>query len=236
MHFSYFITALANCKHEKIAIFPSLCYDKRGDDMEKRDNYQIQAQQAQAHFLRYDQQALIEKLRLPCDTDYLYPTMLCRRYRLCRKTGNLERWNGAWEDANTFGEVMTLLDLLCDSKPERSISGRWKQMRDFGLMFHRSLLEERDVWAQRFTADLPGLHRACMALNAQALSIGDAAYAIELFDGLCICLQVWCGDEEFPARLRLLWDENALQYIKYETMYFARDLLLQRIWQLMQTN
>ena len=62
----------------------------------------------------------------------------------------------------------------------------------------------------------------------------DAAYAIELFDGLCIALQLWLGDEEFPARLRFLWDENALMYLKYETMYFARALLLRRLEKIMQ--
>jgi len=42
-------------------------------------------------------------------------------------------------------------------------------------------------------------------------------------------VQLWFGEEEFPACLRLLWDENALMYIKYETMYFAKGLLLKKI-------
>jgi len=33
----------------------------------------------------------------------------------------------------------------------------------------------------------------------------------------------------FPPNLRFLWDENADQYIRYETMYFAKALLLNRI-------
>ena len=37
------------------------------------------------------------------------------------------------------------------------------------------------------------------------------------------------GDEEFPPGLRFLWDENALMYIRYETMYYAKGLLLQRL-------
>lgn len=59
--------------------------------------------------------------------------------------------------------------------------------------------------------------------------MGDAAYAIELFDGLSIVVQLWLGDEEFPPNLRFLWDENALDYIRYETMYFAKGMLLERI-------
>ena len=36
-------------------------------------------------------------------------------------------------------------------------------------------------------------------------------------------------DEDFPAGLRFLWDENATMYLKYETMYFAVGLLRQRM-------
>lgn len=197
--------------------------------MEKRDNYKIQADQAKACFLTYDQEKLIAKLNLEYDAQYLYPYLLRTKYRLCRRTGYLEKWQGNWVDGNSFEEVMTLLDLICDSREDRCVSGKWKQMRDFGLMFHRSLLEERDEWAQRFQQNPEGLRRACIALGGTALQQGDIAYAIELFDGLPIAVQFWEGDEEFPPRLRLMWDENALQYIKYETMYFARSLLLRRI-------
>ena len=108
-------------------------------------------------------------------------------------------------------------------------------MQSFGLMFHQNLLEDqRDSYADRFSGDLEGFCLACEALGGTPLPHGDAAYAIELFDGLCIALQLWLGDEEFPARLRFLWDENALMYLKYETMYFARALLLRRLEKIMQ--
>ena len=192
------------------------------------DNYLIQAAQAKVCFLRYDQDKLIEKLHLAADDQYLYTAMFSTPYRIHRKTGDIDRLEGeTWVDVGTHSEVMTLLDLVCDSKQERFLSGKLKNMADFGLMFHQSLLEERDPWAQRFQDNLEGFRRACTALKGKPLPIGDAAYAIELFDGLCIGLQLWLGDEEFPPNLRFLWDENALMYIKYETMYYARGLLLQ---------
>ena len=52
---------------------------------------------------------------------------------------------------------------------------------------------------------------------------------MERFDGLRIGVLFWAGDEEFLPRLRYLWDENAKQYIRYETMYFAVNLLLRRL-------
>lgn len=204
--------------------------------MARVNNYLIQAQQARDRFLTYDQQKLIDKLKLKFDDCYLYTTMLCKQYRISRTTGDLQRQEGdTWVDGNSFGEVMTLMDLVCDSREDRFLSCRWKNMGDFGLRFHRNLLEGAvDPWAEKFQADPEGFRRACQALQGTPLPNGDIAYAIELFDGLCMALQLWFGDEEFPASLRILWDENANMYIRYETMYFAKGLLLDRIAQLMQ--
>lgn len=198
--------------------------------MERRDNYQIQADRAKQLFLRFDQQKLIRKFGLKADATYLYVNFLCKLYRIHRETADISYREGeAWKDGNSFGEVMTLLDLVCDSREDRYLSGRWKDMLSFGRMFHGNLLNERDPWAVKFDADPEGLRRACLALNGKLFPQGDVAYAIELFDGLQVVVQLWQSDEEFPPSLRFLWDENALMYLKYETMHFARGLILQRI-------
>ena len=205
--------------------------------MARTNNYLLQAAQAKRYFLTYDQDALIRKLHLPCDEDFLYPVLFSRRYRLSRKTGDLERKEeGIWQDANTFEEVMTLLDFVCDSREDRFVSGRWKNMADFGRAFHQNLLEERDPNAELFQSRAEDFRTACAALGGKPLSTGDIAYSIEVFDGLPLLVQLWFGDEEFPARLRYLWDENALLYLKYETMYFAKGLLLERLKAEMEEN
>ena len=199
--------------------------------MARGNNYLIQARQAKERFLTYDQQKLIGKLDLKADENFLYVSMLSQTYRIDRTTGNMEReTESGWADGNSYEEVMTLLDLLCDSREDRFLSGRWKNMSSFGLMFHQNLLEDqRDPWAEKFQNDQEGFRKACQALGGVPLPNGDIAYAIELFDGLQIAIQLWLGDEEFPPNLRFLWDENANMYIRYETMYFAKALLLQRI-------
>ena len=206
--------------------------------MARTNNYLIQARQAKQRFLTYDSQALIRKLTLKADEDFLYVPMLCQTYRIRRTTGDMERFDGAaWVDANSYEEVMTLLDLVCDSREDRHLSGRWKNMSAFGLQFHQNLLEgTRDPWAEAFQADQEGFRRACIALGGKPLPNGDIAYAIEMFDGLPVALQLWLGDEEFPPSLRLKWDENAGMYIRYETMYFAKALLLDRIAEEMKSE
>ena len=199
--------------------------------MARPDNYQIQVRRAQDWFLTYDQSALIRKMNLEHDESYLYISMLSRRYRISRITGNFEALlSHTWTPADTHGEVMTLLDFLCDSQEDRSISGKWRSMAAFGKLFYENLLEgKRDPWADRFEADPEGFRRACLALGGRSEPMGDMAFAMELFDGLEVLVQLWFGDEEFPASLRLLWDKNTLQYIKYETMWFAKGLLLTRL-------
>ena len=204
--------------------------------MERTDNYKIQARQARERFLTYDQQKLIRKLGLKADESYLYTVLFGQPYRIHRETGDVERKTGdGWADANTFGEVMTLMDLVCDSREDRFLAGKWKNMADFGLMFHKNLLEgKKDPLAERFQAHEKNFRRACLALGGREFPRGDAAYIFEVFDGLPLVVQLWFGDEEFPASMRLLWDENATMYIRYETMYYARGLLLDKIENLME--
>lgn len=199
--------------------------------MEHRDNYALQAAGAKAAFLRYDQEALCRKLGLRSDETYLYAVVLCKQYRIHRENASFYRLDGEnWVSADSFEEVMTLLDFICDSREDRFIAGRWKNMLAFGLQFHRNLLDTAvDPVAERFASDPDAFARACEALGGERLPQGDVGYAIELFDGLRIGIQLWLGDDEFPSALKYMWDENALMYIKYETMYFARGLLLRRI-------
>ena len=192
------------------------------------DNYRIQMQNAQKFFLTYDQEKLIRKFRLKADDDFLYLTMFSSPYRLNRHTGELERFKEDWEDANTFGEVMTILDILCDSKDNRYLTGKWMSTQMFGKYFHSGLLEpEYDALADAFDKAPGSLRKTCTALGGHPIVGGDEAYAVEVMDGLEIGIFFWHADEEFPAQLRFFWDENAPMYIKYETMHYTLGYLRQ---------
>lgn len=195
------------------------------------DNYEKAAQNAKNLFLSYDQQKIIHKFHLPFDETYLYPTMLGSLHRLNRADGTLQRQEqSTWVSANSFEEVLTLLDLLCDSREDRFLSGSWKSTQNFGHQFHRNLLEDqKDPLAAQFDKDPEGFHRACKALRGRPFSGGDMGYAVELFDGLEIGIRFWFSDMDFPPSLQFFWDENALMYLKYETMHYAIGLLRQAL-------
>lgn len=204
--------------------------------MERRDNYAAQAAAAKTIFLGYDQEALIRKFHLRADERYLYPVMLGDAYRLSRTTGDLSRRVGdAWVDGNSYDEVMTLLDILCDSREDRFITGRWKSMQAFGNQIHRNLLEQpRNPTAEIFAGNPDLFTDACRSLGGTPVPMGDLGFGIELLDGLRIAVALWQADEDFPAALRYYWDENALMYIRYETMYYAVGLLVDRLKERME--
>lgn len=195
------------------------------------NNYEIQVLQAKKRFLTYDQQERIERCRLKHDENYFYITFLSEPYRICRKTGDMERQrDGIWVDGNGFDEVMTILDWLCDSRADRYITGHWINVVTHSHYFHGSLQDDiGGSYADIFDKDPLGFENACKTLVGEKIPGADISYTIELVDGLRIMVQLWHGDEEFPPRLRCLWDENATRYIRYETTWFAQRLLLERI-------
>ena len=198
---------------------------------QRRDNYQIQLAQAKKRFLTYDQQELIDRCGLSCDRAYLYTTFLSEPYRICRKSGDMQRKRrDCWVDANSFGEVMTILDWLCDSRPDRHITGRFVNIVTQGHYFHRNLQEtEKDPDADLFTAKAQAFCRACEMLGGESVSGADIGYTIELLDGVKVFIKLWYADEDFPAKFVCLWEENVLQYIRYETTWYAVGLLMERI-------
>ena len=198
--------------------------------MERVNNYLIQASQAKARFLTYDQQKLIDKFRLKSDETYIYVNLLWKEYRIHRVSGDMEyRIGDTWADGNSYDEVMTLLDLLCDSRDDRRCAGRLSSMASFGRIFYRSSYDDKpDPTAQWIQENLESFRGACSRLG-RPIPGGDFGYAFELFDGLQMGLHFWEGDDEFAPRLRFLWDENALQYLRFETMHMATDLLIKFI-------
>lgn len=198
---------------------------------EKRDNYKIQAAQARKHFLTYDQQEIIQRCGLSWDEAWFSLRFLSEEYRICRATGDMQRLRrGTWVDGNGFHEVMTILDWLCDSRADRYITGRWVNIVSLGYSFHTQLQEDgEDSLAKYFDRRPDVFCAACEALGGERVSGGDISFVVELLDGLCVLVQFWHGDEEFPPKLRFLWDENTTRYIRYETTWYAAGLLRQRL-------
>ena len=73
------------------------------------------------------------------------------------------------------------------------------------------------------------LARACRELGGVDMGMGELSFRLPLFDFLPVMVQFWSSDEEFPPVFKLMWDENTLQYLKFETVCYAAIFLTQRL-------
>ena len=200
--------------------------------MNRKDNYAITAEEARKRFLTYDLSKIISKTPLRHDEDYLYLQVLDRTCRIAKTTGRMA-WSApdGWEKTSQFHDVLTIFDYLCDGKEGRVPSGQMKSMASFGRLFHTGLLEEgQPSELEKFIDTHPeNFKKACLALGGSLFPTGDLAYTLHLFPDLPMTVQFWHSDEDFPPQLRYLWDANAEDFIRYETMYYALGILHSRL-------
>ncbi len=191
------------------------------------DNYQLSRDRAQAYFLGFDQEQIIAQWNLTSDADWIHVTFLGLPYRICRKTGTVLQ-----EDRQAgFEEVLSIFDLLCHESEYKFLSGTYAPVNSLrgrpraigvGTNFHAGPAGRFEQHPERF-------RRACEALGGVTVDLGDIGYQFPVFGGLSVILKFYFSDEDFPASITLLWDENTLQYLYYETVFYIAGFLLKRI-------
>ncbi len=203
-------------------------------------NYEIMKRQMQKEFLKYDQEKIIRKFNLQHDTDHIYIDFIGHKYQIHRTSGKV-----MWSDDNfihsqeaEYNEAMTIYDVLCYSKEGCRLSGEFVNMRALASIQSASGSAGQDILhkiAKDFDQKNDMLARACERLNGRKFGIGDVAYQISLFDFLPVVFQFWSSDDEFPASLILLTDKNMLDFMHFETVFFAIGHLMTRLQKEMET-
>ena len=201
---------------------------------ERISNYEIMKRQMQKEFLKYDQENMIRKFRLKHDPEFLYIRFVGKDYRIGRKDGLVSGSEDGFQTACEAGynEAMTIYDVLCYSRDDCRLSGEFVNMRSLSSIQGGS----RPVGSGLFSGKLSqfdhqekALAAACESLGGIRTGKGDVAYQIPLFAFLPVLFQFWNSDEEFPPSLLLFTDKNMLDYMHYETVWFAMSHLLERI-------
>lgn len=200
----------------------------------RMSNYEIMKRKMQKEFLKYDQEKMIRKFRLKYDSDYLFINFLGRKYRIHRKDGKI-RWSDddflTSEEAE-YNEAMTIYDVLCYSKDDCSTTGEVVNMKSLSAIQGGSVALGNGLFDETeklFDHNDAALAQACERLHGVKVRKGDVSYRIPMFEFLPVIFQFWNSDEEFPASLQLFVDKNILDYMHYETVWFAMSHLLKRI-------
>ena len=203
------------------------------------NNYEIMKRQVQKDFLQYDQEKMIRKFHLRHDPDFIYITFIRRLYRVHRTSGKVEWSDDGFvhpREAN-YNEVMTIYDVLCYSKDDCQLSWEFVNMKNLSSIQGGTATVGGGLFQRiekKFDHKGALLSRACEKLDGIKHGKGDVAYYIQLFDFLPVIIQFWESDDKFPAKLNLFADKNMLQYMHYETVWFAVGHLIARLQEEME--
>lgn len=198
------------------------------------NNYDLQVDIARKIFLGYDQEKLRRKFRLDCDGAWILLSYLGIPCRISRTDGRIEELHGTWTECRRFNTVMTVYDLLCHHKGDTppALTGQWCTVGNFVV----TGVTSTDTFTKKYAAGFDGrtdsLKSACKALGGELLppmAGADVTCRFPVTDFFPVLLQFWDGDEEFPAKLLLLWDRSTDQFLHFETTFYLQGDLLERL-------
>lgn len=193
-------------------------------------NYDRQLVRAKEGFLTYDPDAMAEIFSLKKDSHYLYIPFFGTEHRISLKSGDVEFFeNRQWSLAD-FNAHLSIFDAICRS--EKGILGHeLATLNHVKGMVHPGVSEDQLYrgYIAYFTGKKELLKKAAESLGAEAFPVGDIAFTIPIFPFLPMTFQYWEEDEEFPCQLRILWNENILQFVTYETMWYIAGAFFKRL-------
>lgn len=205
----------------------------------QKTNYEKMREKMQERFLIYDQKRMTEKFGLKQDEAYLYIRFVGRDYRIDRKTGRTEWSEDGFAECipADYNEAMSIFDILCESRDGCRLSGRFCSLNRLKGTVQSAAGGPGDIFqdtSRYFDGRTELLRRACEALGGTKEPVGDVSYRLYPFACLPMMLQFWQSDDEFPAQLKVMWDENVMDFVHYETTFFIVGHVFRRLRELME--
>ena len=187
-------------------------------------------------FAGFDPARIAGILGLDYDEDFLYIRYYDEDYRLSLKLGRIEKkseepyekdpdpdhipleegWHGRLY-ANT---AMAIYHILFYTKDQPKLSGNWVQNGSLDPRHVRHPQEDVlfNDFIKRFPEGKGALEAACLVAGGKPLMAkADLAYMFYPFPQIPLQLNYWEADEDFPAQVKVLVDENITDYVHIET-------------------
>ena len=191
-------------------------------------NYDMLYDQSRAHFLTFDQQPMIEHFALQHDEASFTFHILGQEAVLDRATGWITCSDGRRAG---FNEACTAYDILSRAAKKPRLSHRWVSVADLGgtTAIHHTDSLKTDLSA--IEQHMEETRALCRAWGGVEQKQGDVSFVVPLFDFFPVWIQFWAGEEELGigAKLNCLWDANTLDFMFYETTWYARGFLQSRL-------
>ena len=195
-------------------------------------NYHKAVERARSLFLNCDIRKKAEAYGLRTDDQYAYIVFFSREYRICFETGVIdEYYDEVWKEAG-HDSAMTLYDVIGLGDASAKASGEFINQNSLVSTISAAGNPGKGLdqaWSSKFDGHEEALKKGCEALRGHPAGKGDIAYELPMFDFLNCRFQFWSSDEDFPAQTVIFVDKNILQFMKFETTWYAVAHMLRRI-------
>lgn len=200
--------------------------------MIKKDNYEMTLQSAMKRFCSYDMELLSRRVGVTDRGEYLETLFFGMETRMDKKTGCVTV-DGQPAD---YCEALSVFDWLCDGKTNAMASYDFCPVSSLPgvLVRGQGLLMEAPKLSKEVDNAPDKFRRICTELGGKILNIGDFGAQMDIFPGLPMQLKFYHSDDEFPASITFLWDENILDFVRYETVYYICGTIKKHLLHLMQ--
>ena len=190
-----------------------------------RDNYAVQAQQAQALLLQEDLEALCHRHRLRDCGDAFFVPFCGEIYTVMKQDAEIFRPNG---EKAEFSEVLSICDLLTRWDGLAQPCGEWATVYSLPHTVQSATARgPADVQApSKLTS--AALRHICASWGVEVTTRADCSFQLPIFGPVEVLAQLWEADEEFPAKFQLLWDKNVQAFLRYETIFYVAGHLAHR--------
>ncbi len=191
------------------------------------DNYAIALQNAKRHFCTYDPQKLVAQSPAWLRDGKICTCFLGEDVEIEVGTGEI---TVGGQPAN-FCQALTVFDWLCDRKKDAWALWEYCPITSLpGVLVSGSgLVIRTDALAEKIDRNPEAFERACRALGGAPMFTADIAYELPVFPDMGMALKFYHADEDFPASLTFLWDQNILCFIRYETVYYLASCVRDRL-------
>ena len=194
-------------------------------------NYDLQKQRAKELFLQWDSDAIARRFSLQQDAGFLYLPFFSIPLRIDRSNGDIAELTAAGPVPADFETHLAVFDALCREDGPALLSGRWATVNNLGHTGHPGVGEDSlyRPYLSLFSGKGNGVGQLLRKIGGKPFPVGEVAYQVDIFPFLPLVFQFWEADEEFPPQIRLLWDENTLQFVRYETTWYIALHFLRRL-------
>ena len=187
------------------------------------NNYDKLYDQSREHFLTFDQPPMFDHFALRHDEENIYFHILRQEAVLDRKTG----WITCRGERAGFNEACTAYDILSRALKKPRLAHRWVSIVDLGGNTASRHVEMLKNDYRAVEQHIDEVKERCRSWGGVEQKQGDVSFVVPLFDFFPVWIQFWLGEEELgiPSKFYCLWDANTLDFMYYETTWYAHGFL-----------